>query len=124
MKYDFSAKSSFQEYFGPAHDMVRRAAKEFVDKEIVPCVDEWEEAGEFPRELYKKAGDVGLHGIGYPEEWGGTPGDIFGIIRAETQRLLPTHQRGAQSLGRQILWPPGEPCRGHDQSTPESRIWQ
>ena len=84
MKYDFSAKSSFQEYFGPAHDMVRRAAKEFVDKEIVPCVDEWEEAGEFPRELYKKAGDVGLHGIGYPEEWGGTPGDIFfQIVAAE-----------------------------------------
>lgn len=77
MKYDFTAKSNFQEYFGRAHDMVRREAKEFVAKEIVPFVDEWEEAGEFPRELYKKAGDVGLLGIGYPEEWGGTPGDIF-----------------------------------------------
>ncbi len=77
MKHDFSFKSNFQEYFGRAHDMVRRAAKEFVDQEIVPYVDEWEEAGEFPRELYKKAGDVGLLGIGYPEEWGGTPGDIF-----------------------------------------------
>jgi acyl-CoA dehydrogenase len=73
MNYDFTDKSSFQEYFGPAHDMVRRAAKEFVDKEIVPYVDPWEEAGEFPRELYKKAGDVGLLGIGYPEEWGGPP---------------------------------------------------
>ena len=77
MKYDFKSKSNFQEYFGRAHDMVRRAAKEFVDKEIVPCVDEWEEAGEFPRELYKKAGDVDLLGIGYAEELGGTPGDIF-----------------------------------------------
>ena len=77
MKYDFTAKSGFQEYFGRAHDMVRRAAKEFVDKEIMPYVDEWEEAGEFPRELYKKAGDVDLLGIGYPEQWGGTPGDVF-----------------------------------------------
>ena len=77
MKYDFKSKSGFQEYFGRAHDMVRRAAKEFVDKEIVPYVDEWEEAGEFPRNLYKKAGDVDLLGIGYPEELGGTPGDIF-----------------------------------------------
>jgi acyl-CoA dehydrogenase len=84
MKYDFTSKSDFQAYFGRAHDMVRRAAKEFVDKEIVPYVDEWEEAGEFPCELYKKAGDVGLLGIGYPEEWGGTPGDIFfQIVAAE-----------------------------------------
>jgi acyl-CoA dehydrogenase len=84
MKYDFTSKSDFQAYFGRAHDMVRRAAKEFVDKEIVPYVDEWEEAGEFPRELYKKAGDVGLLGIGYPEDWGGTPGDIFiQIVAAE-----------------------------------------
>ena len=82
MKYDFTSKSNFQEYFGRAHDMVRRAAKEFVDKEIVPYVDEWEEAGEFPRELYKKAGDVDLLGIGYPEEVGGTPGDIFFQITA------------------------------------------
>jgi len=77
MKFKFSAKADYQEYFGRAHDMVRRAAKDFVDKEIVPYVDEWEEAGEFPRELYKKAGDVDLLGIGYPEEQGGTPGDIF-----------------------------------------------
>lgn len=77
MKFEFSDKAALQEYFGPAHQMVRRSVKEFVDKEIVPWVDEWEEAGEFPRELYKKAGDVGLLGIGYPEDWGGTPGDIF-----------------------------------------------
>jgi acyl-CoA dehydrogenase len=84
MKYDFTSQSNFQEYFGRAHGMVRRAAKEFVDQEIVPYVDEWEEAGEFPRELYQKAGDVGLLGIGYPEEWGGTPGDIFfQIVAAE-----------------------------------------
>ena len=50
MKFEFSAKAGYQEYFGPAHEMVRRAAKEFVAKEIVPYVDEWEEAGEFPRE--------------------------------------------------------------------------
>jgi len=73
----FTQKAGCQEYFGRAHDMVRRSVKEFVDKEIVPFVDEWEEKGEFPRALYKKAGDVGLLGVGYPERWGGTPGDIF-----------------------------------------------
>ena len=82
MKFEFTAKADFQEYFGRAHEMVRRSVKEFVNKEIVPYVDEWDESGEFPRELYKKAGDIGLLGIGYPEEFGGTPGDIFFQIAA------------------------------------------
>ena len=82
MTFEFSDKADCQVYFGRAHNMVRRSVKEFVDKEIIPHVDEWEEMGEFPRELYKKAGDVGLLGIGYPEELGGTPGDIFFQIAA------------------------------------------
>jgi acyl-CoA dehydrogenase len=82
MKFEFSDEATFQEYFGPAHDMVRRSVKEFVDKEIVPNIEDWEEMNEFPRDLYKKAGDVGILGIGYPEEYGGTPGDIFFQIAA------------------------------------------
>jgi len=82
MTFEFIDKADCQEYFGRAHNMVRRSVKEFVDKEIIPHVDEWEEMGEFPRELYKKAGDVGLLGMGYPEELGGTPGDIFFQIAA------------------------------------------
>ena len=82
MKFEFSDQATCQEYFGPAHHMVRRSVKEFVDKEIIPHVDEWEELNEFPRELYKKAGDVGILGIGYPEEYGGTPGDIFFQVAA------------------------------------------
>jgi acyl-CoA dehydrogenase len=75
--FEFTDKAAYQQYFGRAHELVRRSAREFVEKEIVPYIDDWEEAGEFPRELYRKAGDVGLLGIGYPEELGGTPGDIF-----------------------------------------------
>lgn len=82
MNFEFSEKADYQEYFGRAHNMVRRSVKEFVDKEIIPYVDEWEEMGEFPRDLYQKAGDVGFLGIGYPEDLGGTPGDIFFQIAA------------------------------------------
>jgi acyl-CoA dehydrogenase len=64
-------------YFGEAHDMIRATARRFVEREIKPFVDEWEESGTFPRELYRKAGALGLLGIGYPEEYGGTGGDIF-----------------------------------------------
>ena len=56
----------------------------FVAREITPHVDAWDEAGSFPRELYRKAAAVGLLGIGYPEEFGGTPADLFfSIVAAE-----------------------------------------
>jgi len=64
-------------YFDDIHEMIRDTAKAFVDREVKPHIDNWEEAGSFPRELYKKAGDAGLLGIGYPEELGGTGGDVF-----------------------------------------------
>jgi len=82
MKFEFNDVAAFQEYFGPAHNMVRRSVKEFVDREIVPNIEDWEEMNEFPRDLYKKAGDVGVLGIGYPDEYGGTPGDIFFQVAA------------------------------------------
>ncbi|KRB75165.1 acyl-CoA dehydrogenase [Noviherbaspirillum sp. Root189] len=51
--------------------------RNFVAHEIAPFVNEWDEAGGFPRELYHKAAEVGLLGIGYPEQYGGTPADVF-----------------------------------------------
>ena len=77
MPYEFNTQATYQQYFGKAHDMVRRSVKEFVAKEITPFIDEWEEQGSFPRELYAQAAEVGILGTGYPEECGGTPGDIF-----------------------------------------------
>ena len=73
--------ASYQKYFTKQHDMVRKAVREFVKKEIVPYVDEWEEAGETPIELYRKAGELGYLGINYPVEYGGVEGDVFdGIV--------------------------------------------
>ncbi len=115
MKYNFTTKSKFQEYFGRAHDMVRRAAKEFVAQEIVPFVDEWEEAGEFPRELYQKAGDVDLLGIGYPEELGGTPGDIFFQIVAWEEIMRAGSGGIAAGLGSLHIALPPIVSRGTDE---------
>ena len=69
--------TDFQEYFGETHNMVRQTVRKFVEREIKPFVDEWEEKGEFPEGLYRKAGDAGILGIGYPEAYGGSGGDIF-----------------------------------------------
>lgn len=54
---------------------LRDTVRGFVEREILPHVDEWERTGELPRELHRKAADVGLLGAGYPEEVGGSGGD-------------------------------------------------
>jgi acyl-CoA dehydrogenase len=69
-----------QEYFGPSHEALRQTVRAFVEREIQPRVGEWEKEGEFPRELYRKAGEAGILGISYPETWGGSGGDLFGKI--------------------------------------------
>lgn len=50
-------------------DTVRR----FTVDEICPHINDWDEAETFPRSLYKRAADLGLMGLGYPEHLGGTP---------------------------------------------------
>ena len=54
-------------FYNDSHHAWRDEVRKFVAKEIAPFVEEWEEAGEFPRELYKKAAEVGLMGMGYDE---------------------------------------------------------
>jgi acyl-CoA dehydrogenase len=65
-------------YYSPEHLALRESVRRFVAAEITPHVAAWDEAGGFPRELYRKAAEVGLLGIGFPEEFGGMPGvDYF-----------------------------------------------
>jgi citronellyl-CoA dehydrogenase len=64
--------------------MFRGMVRQFVETELAPYADEWEEAELFPREVFKKAGDAGLLGINYKEEYGGTNLDYwFTVIRTE-----------------------------------------
>jgi acyl-CoA dehydrogenase len=59
----------------PEHDTFRDALRRFIDHEIAPHVNAWDEAGTFPRPLYRRAAELGLLGLGYPEAYGGTPAD-------------------------------------------------
>ena len=61
--------------FTDEHEELRESIGRFVRKEVVPHVDEWEEAREFPRELYERCGELGFLGLKYPEELGGQGGD-------------------------------------------------
>ncbi|MFZ6749138.1 acyl-CoA dehydrogenase family protein [Undibacterium sp. Ren11W] len=67
-------------HFTAEHESFRATVKRFVDTELLPHVDAWDEAESFPRELYKRAAELGLLGLGFTEEYGGngtTAGDLF-----------------------------------------------
>ena len=72
-----AAAEASSPYYTPEHAAFRDTARRFVAKEIEPFAAEWDEAGEFPRELYKKASAVGVLQLGFPEEYGGVPCDRF-----------------------------------------------
>ncbi|WP_095152681.1 acyl-CoA dehydrogenase family protein [Pseudomonas sp. Irchel s3b5] len=79
---------AFQEYFDPSHQLVRDSVRRFVEREILPDIDQWEEAEGFPRELYLKAGAAGILGIGYPEALGGShEGDLFAKVAASEELM-------------------------------------
>jgi acyl-CoA dehydrogenase len=57
--------------FKPEHEAFRKTLREYVEKELAPHAEEWEEAEEFPREKFKEMGGLGFLGMQYPEEYGG-----------------------------------------------------
>ncbi len=72
-------------FYGPDHEAFRDTMRRFVSKEIEPFATEWDEAGEFPRGLYGKAAEVGLLGLGFPEQYGGVAADQFMKIVASQE---------------------------------------
>jgi citronellyl-CoA dehydrogenase len=64
-------------YLAAEHEALRKSASAFVDREIRPHADAWEEAGEFSRALYRSAGDAGFLGVRYEERWGGSELDFL-----------------------------------------------
>ncbi|MEZ4374257.1 MAG: acyl-CoA dehydrogenase family protein [Polyangiaceae bacterium] len=70
--------------FTEEHEAFRKTVRQFAEKEVAPYADQWEEAGSFPREIFTKAGELGIHGAHYPEEHGGAGGDYwFSVAKAE-----------------------------------------
>ncbi|MFF2085259.1 acyl-CoA dehydrogenase family protein [Nocardia sp. NPDC058176] len=68
----------------PERKELRATVRGFVEREILPDLDSWEREGLIPRELHKKAGELGLLGIEYPEFAGGEGGSpIDGVVLSE-----------------------------------------
>ena len=70
---DWRARSPFYE---ETHEAVAQMVRRFVDREAAPFIEQWELAGEVPRELHRKAGTAGILGMGFPEAYGGTSDGI------------------------------------------------
>ncbi|OPY07312.1 MAG: Acyl-CoA dehydrogenase [Syntrophaceae bacterium PtaB.Bin095] len=77
----------YQEYFTEEHQIFRASVRKFVEREIKPHIDRWEDGELFPVELFGKAADVGLLGLEYPEAYGGTPCDKFMNV-AYTEEMI------------------------------------
>ena len=93
--------------FSPEHEAFRDALRDFVSREITPHVAAWDEAGGFPRDLYHRAAALGILGLGYPEAYGGTPGDVFHqIILSEEMARCGSGGVVASLLSHSIGLPP------------------
>jgi acyl-CoA dehydrogenase len=63
--------------YSEEHEMFRDSVSKFIEAEVLPVYEEWEDAGRTPREIWKRAGDIGILGTSIPEEYGGMGGDFL-----------------------------------------------
>ncbi len=73
-------------HFSDSHEQWAETVRRFVDAEIAPHIDAWEAAGELPRALHRKAAEVGILGLGFPEEYGGISDGVdrfHGMVTAQ-----------------------------------------
>ena len=80
-------------WFSPEQGALRESARAFVRREVLPRLQEWEDAGEVPRELHRAAAKQGFLGLGVPEEKGGSGGTFLDAL-AVTEAMA---EEGASS---------------------------
>ena len=71
MPLDFDSLRAPSPFMDETHAAWRTSLRKFVERELMPHVNEWDEAGLVPREVFRKAAEFGLIGAGYPEKYGG-----------------------------------------------------
>ncbi len=107
-----------------ARELLSATVERFARTEIAPHVTAWDAAGEFPRALYRRAGELGLLGLGYPEDLGGTPaphalrlpmwvnlcrygasGGVLASLLSHNIGLPPVVALGSESVQREMIPP-------------------
>ncbi len=105
-----------------ARDALSATVERFARTEIAPHVTAWDAAGEFPRTLYRRAAELGLLGLGYPEAYGGTPaphalrlpmwvalcrygasGGVLASLLSHNIGLPPVVALGSEAVKREVI---------------------
>ena len=100
------------------------SAKRFTLERLAPHLDAWEQAGSVPREVHREAAAIGLLGLGYPEELGGTPapyvlrnavsaamarasasGGVLAALFSHNIGLPPILRHGTRELQHEVIPP-------------------
>ncbi len=66
--------------FTDEHEMLRKSIRAFVEKEITPHVAAWEDAGQIPRPIWRRLGELGFLGLEFPTEYGGGGADFLASV--------------------------------------------
>lgn len=64
-------------YFTEEHELFRNSVRQFIETDVIPYAEKWEDEKRIPDEIWKKMGDSGFLGINYPEQYGGVDTDFF-----------------------------------------------
>jgi acyl-CoA dehydrogenase len=107
-----------------AREALADSVARFARTELAPNITEWDDTGMFPRALYRRAAELGLLGIGYPESLGGTPasyalklsmwvalarhgtsGGVFASLFSHNIGMPPVVAHGSDALRSEVLPP-------------------
>jgi acyl-CoA dehydrogenase len=77
---DATDDSSSSPYFSSDHEILRAQVRRFVETEIKPHAQVWEEAGFVPREVLRRMGKLGFFGIRYPQQYGGSEMNVLASV--------------------------------------------
>lgn len=67
-------------FFTEEHRMLRQTLRDFMEKEVIPNGDRWDQEGWLPNEVVRKMGEMGMLGLRFPEEYGGSGGDYWSAV--------------------------------------------
>jgi len=80
-------------FFTPEHEAFRKSVRQWVERELTPHALEWDRAGIFPKDVFKKAGELGFLGINHDPKYGGSGLDYW-YVTALCEELVRSHNAG------------------------------
>ena len=91
--------------YSDEHRIFRQTLRKFLEREVIPHVEEWEEAGIVPRSAWKKMGEQGFLCTAVPEEYGGAGGDFLYSVIVSEEMVKTNHGGLAAPLHSDVVVP-------------------